>query len=81
MDLSSIGHITYTVNHSKVSSSGNWKIMLNLLLTLLLQLCFSASFIKELYDIIKNVQIHFHKFDYLLQFCVWRFSSYVVKYV
>lgn len=69
MDLSSIAHIIYTMNNSKVSSSDNWKITLNLLLTLLLQLCFSASFIKELYDIIKNVQINFHKFDYLLHFC------------
>lgn len=59
------------MKHSTVSSSNKWKITLNLSLTLLLQLCFPASLIKKLYYIIKNVQINFHIFDYMLSFCGW----------
>lgn len=61
-----------TLQTIQVSSSDIWKINPNLLLTFLLELFFLTSFIKELYNIIKNVQISFHKFDCLLHFLCWR---------
>lgn len=68
---SSADHVN-TLQTIQVSSSDIWKINPNLLLTFLLELFFLTSFIKELYNIIKNVQISFHEFDCLLHFLCWR---------